>query len=284
MEDSLPLSVIVCARNAEKTISLCLASIRMNNPWEIILVDGNSTDKTVALAAGFTRNILSDQGRGTSFAHQIGSEIASQDYIMFVDADVELPPEAFRRMFDELKKSGLEGIYAQTEGAGRGNFWEKAASDFLSCRPSPAGIWFGAGLVKREIVLKYGFDSFISPGDDVDFNRRALSGGCVFGVSAVQVKHHHRTTFQNVVRQYIWYGKGRSRLAWKNGLLILRFWPPFPAVYGLVYSLGHFKFRPLSLHLLALVFQSWGMMCGLAELVFSPPPDRPPRPCWKWGI
>lgn len=284
MEDCLPLSVVVCARNTERTISACLKSICRNNPFEIILVDGNSTDKTIALAVDFARYILSDQGRGTSFAHQIGSEIASQDYIMFVDADVELPPDALERMFAGLKEAKLDGIYARTEGAGQGNFWERAATDFLSCRPNPAGIWFGAGLVSREVVIRYGFDSFISPGDDVDFNRRALGGGCVFGVSAVQVKHHHRTTFKNVVRQYIWYGKGRSRLAWKNGLLILRFWPPFPAVYGLAYSLGHFKFRPVSLHILALVFQSWGMVCGLAELVFNPPPDRPPRPCWKCGI
>ncbi|MFA5439620.1 glycosyltransferase family 2 protein [Dehalococcoides sp.] len=284
MEDYVPLSVIVCARNAEKTIGSCLESIMKNSPAEIILVDGDSTDKTVSLAAAFTQHILNDRGRGTSFAHQIGSEIAGYDYIMFVDADVELPPYALGQMFAELKKAKLDGIYARTEGAGQGNFWERAATDFLSCRPNPAGIWFGAALVSRDIVLKYGFDSFISPGDDVDFNRRALSGGCVFGVSAVRVKHHHRTTFKNVVHQYIWYGKGNSRLAWKNGLLILRFWPPFPAVYGLLYSLGHFKFRPVSLHLLAFVFQSWGMVCGLTELIFNPPPDRPRRPCWKCGI
>ncbi|MFA7187784.1 MAG: glycosyltransferase, partial [Dehalococcoides mccartyi] len=41
MEDYVPLSVIVCARNAEKTIGSCLESIMQNSPAEIILVDGD---------------------------------------------------------------------------------------------------------------------------------------------------------------------------------------------------------------------------------------------------
>jgi len=46
----LPISVIIVAKNAESTIEECLDSVRRNNPAEIIVVDGLSTDKTVSLS------------------------------------------------------------------------------------------------------------------------------------------------------------------------------------------------------------------------------------------
>src|SRR5205807_2130511 len=49
-EDGAPrISAVVPARNAEHWIESCLAAIRANDPAEIILVDGGSTDRTVEL-------------------------------------------------------------------------------------------------------------------------------------------------------------------------------------------------------------------------------------------
>ena len=44
------LSVIICTRNAESTLSDCIFSVKKNKPAEIILIDGNSTDNTVRIA------------------------------------------------------------------------------------------------------------------------------------------------------------------------------------------------------------------------------------------
>lgn len=43
----MEISVIVCTKNAEKTLEACLKSIEENEPSEIILIDGNSSDATV---------------------------------------------------------------------------------------------------------------------------------------------------------------------------------------------------------------------------------------------
>ena len=59
----LPISVIVPAKNAESTIEECLISVQRNNPAEIIVVDGNSSDRTVEIARRYTEEIYSDEGR-----------------------------------------------------------------------------------------------------------------------------------------------------------------------------------------------------------------------------
>ena len=56
----MPISVIIAAKNAESTIEECLDSVRRNNPAEIIVVDGNSSDKTVKIAAAIIR-VLGDE-------------------------------------------------------------------------------------------------------------------------------------------------------------------------------------------------------------------------------
>ena len=62
--EKLPISVIIVAKNAERTIEECLEKIRRNDPVEIIIIDGDSTDRTVEIARKFTRRIYSDGGRG----------------------------------------------------------------------------------------------------------------------------------------------------------------------------------------------------------------------------
>ena len=54
------VSVVVPARNAEAMLDECLASIEAQQPREIIVVDGNSTDGTLAIARRHGATILSE--------------------------------------------------------------------------------------------------------------------------------------------------------------------------------------------------------------------------------
>jgi len=42
--EKLPISVIVITKNVEMIIDDCLDSVKKNNPAEIVIVDGNSSD------------------------------------------------------------------------------------------------------------------------------------------------------------------------------------------------------------------------------------------------
>ncbi|MBM3251981.1 MAG: glycosyltransferase family 2 protein [Candidatus Omnitrophica bacterium] len=82
----ISLSVVVLTKNEERNISDCLESVR---GWadEILLVDDNSSDKTVEIAAKFTDKIIIKkmdvEGRHRNFAYAQ----AKNSWILSLDAD-----------------------------------------------------------------------------------------------------------------------------------------------------------------------------------------------------
>ncbi len=111
--ETLPISVIIIAKNAEETMQDCLDSVRRNSPAEIIVVDGNSSDSTVEIARGYTDRICSDGGKGLACARQLGAEEARQEYIAYVDSDVVLTEGALATMLAEFQSSEDISISAQ---------------------------------------------------------------------------------------------------------------------------------------------------------------------------
>ena len=84
----VPVTVVVCARNRGSMIGRCLDSVIRANPAEIIVVDGNSTDETVAVARAKGVTVLSDNGTGLGAARQLGASAAKNEYVVFVDQKI----------------------------------------------------------------------------------------------------------------------------------------------------------------------------------------------------
>jgi glycosyltransferase involved in cell wall biosynthesis len=85
------LSIIMPVLNSERTIRLSLESIR-NQKYpqelvEILVVDGGSTDQTIAIANEFGAHVVPNQQRQQEFAKHIGLKIAQGDYAIFIDSD-----------------------------------------------------------------------------------------------------------------------------------------------------------------------------------------------------
>ena len=83
-------------------------------PWEILVVDGGSTDSTVSQARPHARVLHADRGRAPQMNR--GWRAASGDTVLFLHADTVLPPGAFDRMRQVLMDPAAEG------GAFRLNF------------------------------------------------------------------------------------------------------------------------------------------------------------------
>jgi glycosyltransferase involved in cell wall biosynthesis len=97
------VSIIVCCYNSAKRLEPTLRAIHQlalppQVKAELILIDNNSTDDTVAFAqrcweqapAPFPLRIISEVQQGLSFARQRGIAAASYGTILFVDDDNEL--------------------------------------------------------------------------------------------------------------------------------------------------------------------------------------------------
>jgi glycosyltransferase involved in cell wall biosynthesis len=113
----LDLSVIVPVRNAEHFIDECLRSIVAARPHEIVVVDGNSSDRTVEIARRYPVRILSDEGRGVAAARMLGARSATAPVIALIDVDIVLPEGALAALCEEFRQGGYTALQAGLHSA-----------------------------------------------------------------------------------------------------------------------------------------------------------------------
>lgn len=87
------VSVIVPVLDEEKSIALTLEALRYLNPYEVIVVDGGSKDRTREIVAQSpARIVASPAGRARQMNQ--GARWAGGEILLFLHADTRLPPSA----------------------------------------------------------------------------------------------------------------------------------------------------------------------------------------------
>ncbi len=105
LQNRLPVSVIVHTRNEEHNIADCLERLK---DWagEIIVMDMESTDRTVEIARRYTDKVFSHPLiRDFDAARNVSAQHARYEWIFYVDADERVPEalvEALRQMLPTL--------------------------------------------------------------------------------------------------------------------------------------------------------------------------------------
>jgi len=85
------ISVLVITKNEAHNIAECLDSARWAD--EIVIVDAESRDETVALAKKFTAKIFVRPWMGFAAAKQFALEQCTNEWILWLDADERVMPE-----------------------------------------------------------------------------------------------------------------------------------------------------------------------------------------------
>lgn len=98
----MDVDVVIITKNSEHMLNECLKSVYKNVPVNrLIVVDGGSTDKTLAIVREFQKkhgNILMLQDRGTrATARQKGIDQVKTEWFMFVDSDAVLCKDWFKK-------------------------------------------------------------------------------------------------------------------------------------------------------------------------------------------
>ncbi len=83
----MSVSIIIPTLNEEESIGFVLSSIPQALADEIVVVDGGSTDQTVAIAEAAGARVFAEPRRGYGRACATGVEEAIGDIIVFLDAD-----------------------------------------------------------------------------------------------------------------------------------------------------------------------------------------------------
>ena len=107
------VTVIICVRNGQDTIKLCIDSILKNNLKEIIVVDGNSKDKTVEICKKYNLKILNDEGIGLGNARNIGLKEVKTEYVYYVGPDNILEKNSISDLVKYIEKKDWVGTTPQ---------------------------------------------------------------------------------------------------------------------------------------------------------------------------
>ena len=103
---SPPVSVVIPCFNQGRFLREALESVRAQTvrPREVVVVDDGSTDDTGAVARAFPGVVYVRQpNRGLADARNRGIEAAAGEYLVFLDADDRLRPEALSAGLEALE-------------------------------------------------------------------------------------------------------------------------------------------------------------------------------------
>ena len=91
------VSVVIPARNEERSLGMI---IQRSLPFcdEVVVVDGHSTDGTVQVAKKHGVKVVHDHRKGKGDAIRVGAQAATQDVVVFIDADGSHDPADIPRL------------------------------------------------------------------------------------------------------------------------------------------------------------------------------------------
>lgn len=105
------LAVIVITKNEEQNIGCCLDSVRWAD--EIVVVDANSTDRTVEIAKKYTGKVFIRPWDGYGAAKNFGLAQCTADWVLWLDADERVTPELHAEI-EQSTASATAGIAAMS--------------------------------------------------------------------------------------------------------------------------------------------------------------------------
>jgi len=112
--DKAKMSVIIPTMNEEKSIGLVIEEIKdaigSSMPFEILVVDTDSKDRTRQIASEKGAIVVDEPRRGYGRAYKTGFEKASGEIIATLDADMTYPASDLPSLIETLETRGLDFV------------------------------------------------------------------------------------------------------------------------------------------------------------------------------
>lgn len=130
------LSIIVPVYNTEEFLSTCLNSILSQSgiDMEVIVINDGSTDNSLNIITQYANKdsrvkYFSQKNSGLSVARNTGLNLATGDYILFVDSDDWIFPDTIAHYWQRIEESNADvvaGIVGIAYENGRMGVWSYA--------------------------------------------------------------------------------------------------------------------------------------------------------------
>ena len=218
------ISVVITVRNEERHLRQLLDSLLLQEgPFEVVLVDAESRDRTFEIATEYARRrpdlvrVLRHPG-SRGIGRNTGVRAARGEFVAFVDGDCFADAKWLRVLREALQNAAV--VAGRTVNVGKPHYGELERvelfqSGFDVTYPS-------CNLAYRRDLFERldGFDPRFITAEDIDLNLRAVRAGAAIHYREDAVVHHHmRTTFLRFLYQAFWNGYGRKQLTEKHGSL-----------------------------------------------------------------
>lgn len=181
IEKMAKISIIVPIYSVEKYLQRCIASLRNQTfkDIEIILVDDESPDNCPSMCDEYAKadsriKVIHKKNGGLGYARNSGLEIASGDYVAFVDSDDYVELDMIETLYQECEANKLDAVFADFYVDGNDGFkkspsFEKlyvnkeqmeelrldllgAEPEFPSCSKIQYSVW--RGLYSMKLIKK----------------------------------------------------------------------------------------------------------------------------------
>ncbi|HPD75712.1 MAG TPA: glycosyltransferase [Methanoregulaceae archaeon] len=210
------ISVIIPTFNEEENIAQCLVSLRHQtvprSEYEIIVVDGNSRDRTREIAQKYADKVFIQTSPKVGGARNDGIMAACGEIVATTDADCILPPTWIATIKRAFRDPGIVQIYGPVYPIETGV--KNSISLFAANLYSRVGYYtrifyytLGCNTAfRRDAVIRAGLYRNIDAGDDVEIALRMNKLGKVRFIGTMKVGFS--------MRRYKKYGSVRSLYEW----------------------------------------------------------------------
>lgn len=230
------VTVVVPTLDEERSLSTCLDSV-LAQSWrnlEVLVVDGGSTDRTLALAEEYRRvddrvRIVANPRRTQSAAMNTATDAASSDWLVRVDAHSTVTPDYVRGVMAHLVTGKWGGVGGRKDGVATTS-QGRAIAAALGSRFGVGGSTYHHGTEVSEIahipfgaypveVIRDvgGWDESIGANEDFEFDYRVrMSGRSLLFDPSLVIFWETRQRVGDFFQQYRRYGRGKGLVIAKH--------------------------------------------------------------------
>lgn len=203
------ISVIIPVYNTPALLHECLESVfeQTYKDIEVLVVDDGSKqpEKIKAVVDDFSVDVFIQQRNfGAPRARNLGFEASTGSYVLFLDADIVLEPQALEKLLAALKQSDADFSYCAY------NFgWKKFPTiPFDPTKLTQYNYIHTSSLLRRDVFV--GFDESLKRFQDWDLWLTIVANGGK-GIGLTQVLFHITTTHGTMSS---WLPKSIYNLPW----------------------------------------------------------------------
>lgn len=232
------ISIIVPLYNKAATIERCIKSVlaQTYDDWELLIIDDGSTDASSEIVEKYIDNekihYHYKKNGGVSSARNLGIRLAKGEWIIYIDADDYLMPEALQILFNlalkthtmvaaanflfERNGSRRKACIGKSERIVKNNFrsWY-----FMSCFPRA-----GAALFHSSVLKMHLFDESLSRYEDAKSlfdilrdNKVAYSPECVMVYSCDNNDLSRKSS--NIIKDFTFSMNFENKSFWERVVL-----------------------------------------------------------------